>query len=174
MFIFPALTALSVALLAASTAPEASPGEGPDGPPGRGDDFQIILNFAPAAGWCAPEATMDIELDVLLPDFDDHVGKCVSTEGYLKSRALFFRKSDLRRRHPSSNRASASRRIGLYGGNDLLRTAAELDAKRVRVTGIVFSCADLGEPGDLVLGYCHYSGGPFIALTAVRGVDASD
>lgn len=174
MFVFPALTALSFALLAASAGPEASPGEGPDGPPGRDDDYQIILSNAPAAGSCAPEATLDIELDDLLPDFEDHVGKCVSTEGYLKSRALFFRKSDLRRRHPSSNRASAGRRIGLYGGDDLMRAAAELDAKRVRVTGIVYSCADLGEPGDLVLGYCHYSGGPFIGLTAVRGVDASD
>ncbi len=174
MFFFTSLIVLPVALVAASAGPAASMGEGPNDPPDRVDDYQIILSYAPAAGSCAPEATQVIDLSDLLSDIDDHVGSCVSTEGYVKARALFFRKSDLRRKYPSSNRASAGRRIGLYGGEDMLRAASQLDAKSVRVTGIVYSCADLGEPGDLVLGYCHYSGGPFIGLTDIRGADASD
>jgi hypothetical protein len=174
VFIFASLTALALALLAASADPVAATGEAPKNPPAPSDEHQIILSYAPAAGSCAPEATPEIDLSDLLSELDDHFGKCVSTEGYVKARALFFRKSDLRRKYSSSNSASARRRIGLYGGEDLLRAASQLEAQRVRVTGFVYSCADLGEPGDLVLGYCHYSGGPFIGLTSIRGADASD
>lgn len=171
MHIFASLTALAGAIMAASAGPVAATGEGPKDSPDPAQGHQIILSYAPAAESCPPEAAQVIGLNELLADIDDHFGKCVSTEGYVKARALFFKKSDLRRKYPSSNRASAARRIGLYGGEDLLRAAAQLEAQRVRVTGIVYSCADLGEPGDLVLGYCHYSGGPFIGLTAIRGAD---
>lgn len=171
MHIFASLTALAGAIMAASADPVAATGAGPEDSQDPVKEHQIILSYAPAAESCLPEAAQFFDLSELLADIDDHYGKCVSTEGYVKARALFFRKSDLRRKYPSSNRASAGRRIGLYGGEDLMRATSQLEARRVHVTGIVYSCADLGEPGDLVLGYCHYSGGPFIGLTSIRGAE---
>lgn len=136
--------------------------------PASGEDFKIVLSLSPPEGACPPEATEIVALKDLLKDVDGRIGECVTAEGYTRARALFLWRRDLFRRYPSSNGTSARRRVGFYGNERMLAAVEALDGKRVRATGLVFDCADIGAPGDLVLGYCHYTGGPIIALTAVE------
>jgi hypothetical protein len=151
---------LGLAALAAATAARAGD-----------EDFQIIMGYEPPEASCTAENTESVSMSALLKAPEARYGKCVSTEGYVTARALFVRKTDLDRRYPASNRYSAGRRIGLYGSDKLMAEIARRDWRRVRVTGLFYDCADLGAAGDLVLGYCHYAGGPFIGMTSVDGRD---
>jgi hypothetical protein len=133
-------------------------------------DMQIIYTLTPPAKACRPENTEAVPLKILVKDEGGRAGKCVVTEGYTTQRALFMNRRDLFLKRASSNGTSARRRIGFYGDEAMMKSVYELDGKRIRATGLLFDCADIGAPGDLVLGYCHYSGGPIIALTAVERV----
>lgn len=159
-------TTLTLAAVGALLIADGAPAQ--EAQAGGPDDFQIILSLAPSEGSCPDEETETIALNDLLKDTESRLGKCVATEGYAKARALFLNRRDMHMRRPSSNAASARRRIGFYGSERMMEAVARHDGKRIRVTGLLFDCADIGGPGDLVLGYCHYTGGPVIALTSVE------
>lgn len=163
------LTALALVVTFFASAARAGLAAKADADASAGD-MQIIYALTPPATECGQENTEIVALKVLLKDDGGRVGKCVATEGYTTQRALFMNRRDLFMKRASSNGTSAHRRIGFYGSDEMMGALADLDGKRVRVTGLLFDCADIGAPGDLVLGYCHYSGGPIIALTAVERV----
>jgi hypothetical protein len=94
-------------------------------------------------------------------------GKCVAVSGYQAGRALFASRGDARVRFPGSAEILEGRRIGLYG---LSRVLPE-NAPRItfyRVVGIVGSCEELYGGGGMVMGYCHYTSGPYLAVSELQ------
>ena len=73
MHIPTSLTALAVALFAASDGPVAAAGEGPEDSPDPVKEHQILLSYAPTTASCPPEAAQSIDLSELLADI--HPGR---------------------------------------------------------------------------------------------------
>lgn len=87
------------------------------------------------------------------------------TEGLYLARALFTRERDLRRKYPAQNEASADRRLGIYFGQNQLDKLERAEGKKVELVGLVSHCESLwSENTIMVMGYCHYTGGPILGL----------
>ncbi|MGB3624796.1 MAG: hypothetical protein WA989_03145 [Henriciella sp.] len=127
---------------------------------------------AAAEGYCTPSNTKEISLrDVLKSPFEFE-SACVTVEGYATARALFYRKSDLKVRYPAQNNRIAKRRLGIYGPEELMERVSSLHGSKLRLTGKIFDCSDLYVEGVvMVMGYCHYTDGPFIDLDQVETID---
>jgi hypothetical protein len=94
-------------------------------------------------------------------------GKCVAVSGYQASRALFASRRYARVRFAASTEILEGRRIGLYG----LSRVLPQNAPRIafyKVVGIVGSCEELGAGGGMVMGYCHYTAGPYLAVSELQ------
>ena len=95
-------------------------------------------------------------------------GQCVAVSGYRWERALFVTRADSRIRYAQSADSLEGRRVGLYGLSSVLSD----DAPRggfYRVVGIVGDCDRLGG-GGMMMGYCHYTSGPYLAVSELRRI----
>jgi hypothetical protein len=94
-------------------------------------------------------------------------GKCVAVDGYWRQRALFATASDARRRSSPLGDKLRARRVGIYGTDELL-TSAPLTGVAYTAIGIAGQCDTLTDGAIMVMGYCHYIGGPYIAVSEMR------
>ncbi len=129
------------------------------------ENFVVVTNWGPSQNQCNAENTNPVSLANVLSDPENYAGECIHTEGYYRARALFLNKRDTRRKYPTSNERSADRRLGIYGSEVQFDYLSQYDGVLVEVSGMVSDCAALqNENTIMVLGYCHYSGGPIIGL----------
>ncbi|MCR9271197.1 MAG: hypothetical protein NXH72_14485 [Hyphomonadaceae bacterium] len=106
-----------------------------------------------------------VSLDLLLKAPDDYRDKCVRTEGFYTAGALFMRERDLGRKYPSHNEESAKRRLAVYAEQGRMDELSRAQGKLVELVGLVSNCDSLwSENTIMVMGYCHYTGGPIIGL----------
>lgn len=94
-------------------------------------------------------------------------GKCVAVDGYWRQRALFATARDARRRSSQWNGRLRGRRVGIYGTDELLASAPRAGVAYTAI-GIAGQCDTLAEGAIMVMGYCHYTGGPYIAVAEMR------
>ena len=90
-------------------------------------------------------------------------GKCVAIEGFWATRALFGRAQDANRRKSNFARALRRKRIGIYGRDELLDRSPKR-ATRSTMIGVLGQCETEWPEAVMVMGYCHYSGGPIIKV----------
>jgi len=98
---------------------------------------------------------------------EEWTGKCVAVDGYWQLRALFAQRRDARSSYSMSNTAVRDRRIGIYGSDRLLAAAPRSPAAYTAV-GIVGQCEQLWAEAVMVMGYCHYTGGPYLAVAEMK------
>lgn len=129
------------------------------------ENLDILTNWWPSANQCTDANTTTVPLAQILSNPESYYGECVLTEGYYKARALFLSKRDMSRKHPTSNERSSDRRLGVYGNDTQLNILNHKDGEVTQVSGMMSSCDALYDEGTImVLGYCHYTGGPIIGL----------
>lgn len=129
------------------------------------DSFLVTVASRPDK--CEPKLAAKVSLLTLVSQPEKWVGKCVEVGGYWQGRALFAQQRDARRHYAQSNRALRKRRVGIYGTDELLRSAP-IAAVAYTAVGFVGDCAALWSEAVMVMGYCHYTGGPYIAVSGMR------
>jgi hypothetical protein len=135
-------------------------------PEAQEDNLVIIYGKWPAEGQCTPENTTAVTCADLLRDTTAYADRCVSTVAWLDGRALFLDRDDTSLLYSNSNAAAATRRVGLYGSESVMQKVFDTNTTRARVVGKIWDCEDLhGENVVMVMGYCHYTGGPFIGVS---------
>lgn len=136
-----------------------------------GGDLVIMYGMWPAEGDCTPENTTPITFADLLRDKASFADKCVSTVAWLSGRALFLDRDDLNLPYSNSDKTAAARRVGLYGPEHIMGRVFNTDTTRARVVGKLWDCEDLqGSNVVMVMGYCHYTGGPIIGVTGFQPI----
>jgi hypothetical protein len=129
------------------------------------ETLSVLYSWHPNEDVCNSSIAKRVSLDDLLSSPDDYQGKCIRTEGYYITPALFMRKSDLHRRLPIQNEKSAERRLGIYATPSQFDELIPLEDSEVEVVGLMSNCEELYQDNAImVLGYCHYSLGPIIGL----------
>jgi hypothetical protein len=113
---------------------------------------------------CSLAVAAKVDLRTLAKSPENWKGKCIAVDGFLFYRALFAEERDARHRAPMTNQRLKSKRVGLYGADDLDTTSAP----PYTAVGVVGLCEALWESSLLVLGYCHWSGGPFLDVVEMH------
>jgi hypothetical protein len=131
------------------------------------NDFYVINDVWADKSKCNLGNARRIELSALANEHSALVGKCVAVTGYLSGRALFISKADSRTRYAQSADSLKLRRLGLYG---LAKASPDYPVKsrRYEVVGTVGDCERLGDGTAMVMGYCHYTNGPYVAVSELQ------
>ena len=136
--------------------------------PSAAEDFVVIHRALPKSD-CTTKVAVRVPLVDLVKNPDRYAGRCVAVTGYWARGALFGEVAALRGRYPASNEKSAHRRVGLYlSERDWARAPSEYPELSVAI-GTAGSCEKLGGSDAMVMGYCHYTGGAYIAVASIRG-----
>ncbi|HEY0012345.1 MAG TPA: hypothetical protein VGB79_05775 [Allosphingosinicella sp.] len=127
----------------------------------------MILGVSARPERCNLALATRTSLRALIAEPQRWEGKCVAVDGYWRHRALFATARDARRRYAQSSERSSGRRVGIYGTQALLASAPGTPAAYTAI-GIAGQCDTLAEGAMMVMGYCHYTGGPYIAIAEMR------
>ena len=131
------------------------------------DDGSIITWAAARPENCNLNVAEKVTLEALTRKPDDWAGKCVAVSGYWYGRALFESPSDARKKYSQSSVKLGGHRIGIYGREEVLK-AGPKRPKRFDAVGVANTCERLWDGAMMVMGYCHYTGGPIIAVAEMR------
>lgn len=116
---------------------------------------------------CIFSLATKVDLLTLTSRAEDWSGKCVALDGYWQSRAFFARRQDARKQYSQVSKALRHRRVGIYGTDELLTSAPRVPVGYT-VVGVVGQCDELWAEALMVMGYCHYTSGPYIAVAEMR------
>ena len=116
---------------------------------------------------CNTRNALGVDLSELASAPRALLGRCVQTRGFLHRRALFLSKADAALRYSESTDKLDGRRVGLYGLERASPTGPP-PSGFYRIVGQAGDCGRLGDGNIMVMGYCHYTGGPYIAVSEVR------
>jgi hypothetical protein len=127
----------------------------------------IITGRWPHDGACTDANTTAITFEDLLRQKDAYADKCVSTVAWINGRALFARREDAAAAGSNFTGDLSGSRMGLYGSEETMTKIWSTTSVRARVVGILWDCQDLNGPNVImVMGYCHYTGGPIISVAS--------
>lgn len=98
-------------------------------------------------------------------------GQCVSIDGFWMTRAIFGRASDAKKKRSNVTATLNRKRVGIYAKEDVLDRAPSKPSY-VRLVGIIDQCETAWPGAMMVMGYCHYTGGPIIKVSQVLHADS--
>lgn len=127
----------------------------------------IVVSVAAEHGRCNASSATKVRLQAMAREPRRWEGKCVAVDGYWQQRALFSAARDARKRYAQSNNSVSPRRVGIYGTERVLASAPRTAAAYTAI-GIAGRCETLAEGAIMVMGYCHYTGGPYIAVAEMH------
>lgn len=128
----------------------------------KGDEIILGASLDPAD--CSLKTAAPITFEVANNPLNDLDGKCIALSGYWVARALFATSKEANKLGSNSSPRLAHRRVGIYGGERMLAIAPKR-AKRYMVVGRIKHCETAWPDAMMVLGYCHYTGGPFVIIS---------
>jgi hypothetical protein len=137
----------------------------PSAPAEEAEEYLLTISARPDR--CSLRLATKVKLRTLAEEPHKWTGKCVAVDGYWKDRALFTAPSDARQRYGQTDKSLRRRRVGIYGTEEVLSSAPRSPVAYTAV-GIAGECAKLGDGATMVMGYCHYTGGPYIAVSEIR------
>lgn len=130
------------------------------------EDLYFIIKALPRED-CRIATSQRVALRDLAADPARYAGKCVSVRGYWIGRQLYARTDAIPGRDWVDGHDP--QRIGLYlSASDDHRAPDEYPERSV-VVGTAGSCESLGAGAAMVMGYCHYYEGAYVAAAKVRG-----
>jgi hypothetical protein len=132
---------------------------------------QIILNAWADPATCNDADPKPVSVEEIITRSRRLNGICVSVDGFWVSRALFDRARSGNRNRSNVDPRLRFHRIGIYARSDVLERAPSR-AERYIVTGIVGQCDTEWPEAMMVMGYCHYTGGPILRVSGVRPASA--
>jgi hypothetical protein len=143
------------------TAQQAPP------PPTESSGDDIITGAALDPAICNHGNAARLSIDTVLQSATPSPRQCVSIDGYWSGRALFRTAAEANSKFSNSSKRLAARRIGMYGSERLLVSAPKR-ATRYTLVGQLRRCETAWPGAMMVMGYCHYTGGPFLIAAEAR------
>ena len=140
----------------------ASPAMAKDGD--RSDSDQIIMGAWSNPADCNRRNASHLGYLEFLARFQSLKGLCVAVEGYWYGRALFVSSRDARADRSNVARHLRHKRLGLYARTELLETAPS-EPERYLIVGRAGECETQWPEAMMVMGYCHYTGGPILLVS---------
>ncbi|MCJ1962690.1 hypothetical protein [Novosphingobium mangrovi (ex Hu et al. 2023)] len=155
----PALFSLVVALI--FTAPpvlaqeaDASVGE------------EIIMNAWANSEDCNRDNATELSFSEVAADTDVLIGQCVSLAGYWYGRGIFRSEKDALRKGSLFKPHMLGKRIGLYANWEMIGDPPS-EPRWQRIVGRVGRCETQWPGAMMVMGFCHYTGGPILLVSEV-------
>jgi hypothetical protein len=124
---------------------------------------EIITDMWSNPATCSLATARAVTIDQLVAQSETLRGTCVAVSGYWQGRAIFKSDKEARKDGSNSEKAFAGGRVGLYGYKVL--EAQRAARGRYTAVGMAGDCASVVRGTIMVMGYCHYTSGPFIALS---------
>lgn len=131
------------------------------------DEDTIIMDVSVDTKTCNTRNARWVELSDLASEPRRLLGRCVQVRGFLHGRALFLSKADARLRYSQSTGRLDGSRVGLYG-LERASPAGPPSTGYYRIVGMAGDCERLARGSLMVMGYCHNTGGPYIAVSELR------
>jgi len=94
-------------------------------------------------------------------------GACVSITAYWKGRAIYASKADANLAKSAVTSTLKGRRVGIYADDQTFQKSPRRPMP-FTVVGFYASCKTEWPGAMMVLGYCHYSEGPFLKVSQTR------
>ena len=94
-------------------------------------------------------------------------GACVAITAYWKSRAIYANQDDAKHAKSVVTSSLKGRRVGIYADERIFATAPRHPTP-FTVVGTYASCKTEWPGAMMVLGYCHFSDGPFLKVSQTR------
>lgn len=126
----------------------------------------VILGAWSDATKCNRANAKHLSFDKVLTGGEKLNGACVAIEGYWAGRAFFKRAGQGNAARSNTTRSLRGRRIGIYAHGEVLETAPQRAARYLMV-GMIGQCETEWPDAMMVLGYCHYTGGPILKVSEV-------
>jgi hypothetical protein len=115
---------------------------------------------------CNRTIALHLSFDDVLRRAEALNGTCVAVQGFWARRALFRRASQANANSSNSDRSVRGHRIGIYAREQVLEHAPQR-AARYTMVGIIGQCETEWPGAMMVLGYCHFTGGPILKIAEV-------
>jgi hypothetical protein len=151
-----ALLALALAAPTEAQSPAVTP-----------DEDSIIMWVAARPETCNFKSARKVSLEAFVRKPDQWAGKCIAVRGYWSGRALFQSPGDARQKYAQSSDELDGHRAGIYGRDEVLKSAPK-HPRLFTAIGVADTCERLSAGAIMVMGYCHYTGGPIIAVAEMR------
>lgn|SRR3989344_6028356 len=113
---------------------------------------------------CNQKVARAVSFDTLMADYITLRGERVRVEGYWKGRALFGSAQPARARRAVISDHLRSKRLGIYAQWEKVGGPPERP-RRTTFIGIVGDCETQWPGATMVMGYCHYTGGPILLVS---------
>jgi len=98
---------------------------------------------------------------------------CVSITAYWKGGAIFANEADADIAKSAVTPTLKGRRIGIYADEQTFKMAPRRP-KPFTIVGLYASCKTEWSGALMVMGYCHFSDGPFLKVSQTRPARRSD
>ena len=128
-------------------------------------EFTVFNNAWTDPAECNPGNAMALSLDEARRRHRELDGRCVAVQGWWRDRAMFADAHSARARDAPFSDTARDVRIGLYGDWGKLGMPTRSPRRRTMV-GKLADC-DRWSSFSMVMGYCHYTGGPVIILSMI-------
>lgn len=158
-----AMPASFLIVVTATVLGTATPAQTVANPVGSED---VILGAWSDPAKCNKANAVQLSLEAVLERGDELNGICIAVEGFWAGRALFGRASHGNSERSNSRRSLHGHRIGVYARDEVLEHAPQR-SKRFTMVGVVGQCETEWPGAMMVLGYCHYTGGPILKVAEV-------
>ena len=149
------INACVAALIAASNAAAQTAEDSPHD--------EIIMNAWSNLADCNRTVAKRVSFSALAADAKGLVGECVAVEGYWSGRAIFGSTREARTRFSNSTDRLKGKRIGIYAEWESIGVPPDRPT-RTTFVGRVGQCETQWPSAMMVLGYCHYTGGPILLV----------
>lgn len=124
----------------------------------------IIIGAATDPRSCNIDNAIHASIDEIMEHSSALDGKCVAVAGFWTARALFSHASDAKKPRSNADTAFRRHRIGIYAREEVLE-AAPHQASRYTMVGVLGQCETAWPGAIMVMGYCHYTDGPFLKVS---------
>lgn len=139
-------------------------GSAQEADPAPSDD--IIMNAWSNPSDCNRDNALRIKFTTLAKDFHAIRGECVVVEGYWYGRALFGSPKQANFNRAFTSHRLSGKRVGLYAQwENIGEPPAE--PSKTEFVGRVGECETQWPGAMMVMGYCHYTGGPILLVSEI-------
>jgi len=125
---------------------------------------EIIMNAWSDPTECNRANADTVSFEVLMRNADARIGDCVAVDGYWKGRALFGSARSARSDGALVSDRLSGKRLGLYAQWELIGDPPG-QPEGMRFIGRVGQCETQWPEAIMVMGYCHYTGGPILLVS---------
>ena len=130
----------------------------------RSADGEFIMNAWSDPADCNHSNAKRVAFSVIAAGEEDLLGECVAVEGYWLGRALFHSAREAKATRSNTTERLPGNRVGIYAQWERVGELPDKPTKTLFV-GRLGQCETQWPGAIMVMGYCHYTGGPILLVS---------